>query len=320
MVTKSTGENGEKDGAKFVRAAAVPMLGAGVEVADKPVALDQHIAVAADDIAKAIAEAGKSGGLQTRDFGIATTLHGLWIKDGTESRYETSIMSANQLYTVVADYHSQGFRPIDVMGSGRLFEPWSVAFGPRRDVGYYWQTTANDQEFIAKDMDLFRAGFRMTSFNRRHNNFNTTWVWTGSSAAQFGRWDMDWFGLLSWDRYYQSQGLRIVAIDRYGDQGMSYAAVWQPGEGEQIIEAPGGFNTYLGQPAKLLVYKYDRQGLEIRAMGHNGFAVAAYRPKQGNYHQEWTYNTASSFRSYDQSCSNDGYRLSFLSHAPWQIG
>lgn len=322
MVGKTVGGKGGKTAprTKFVRSDARPMLGVGTDTTDKR-SLDQHVAAAAADIAEAIAQAKKDGGFQTRDYGIASTLHGLWIKDGSESHYETNLMNTNQLYAVVSDYHNRGFRPIDVMGSGRFMEPWSVAFAPRRDTGYYWQVGTNDADFKAKDMELFNAGFRVNSFNIRRGAFNATWGWTGAKTEfQVTRWNMDWFGLLAWDQHFKSEGHRIETVDRYGDGGTLYAATWRPGEGEQILEAPGGLNTYFGQPDKFLVHKYERQGLEVHAMGHNGYAVAAYRLKRGNYHQEWTYNTASAFKGYDASCRQDGYRMSFLSHAPWQIG
>ena len=55
-------------------------------------------------------------------------------------------------------------------------------------------------------------------------------------------------------------------------------------------------------------------------MGHNGYPVAAYRPKPYAAKQEWMYVSRSQFTAYDASCRADGYRLSFLSHASWQFG
>ncbi|WP_240233535.1 hypothetical protein [Devosia lacusdianchii] len=307
-------------GGKLSRADMQPMLGTGTEAKGTITAeqLERHVEAAAADIAQAVADA-KDHAMQPRSFGVATALHGLWIKDDGDTHFYTNIASYEQLAALIAGRSELKYRPIDLMGSGRLLEPWSVVFAPMR-AGYYWQITSSEQEFIAKDTELFHAGFRVTSFNRRHGNFNATWTWTGDTGAQYSRWSMDWFGLLSWNRYYRDLGLRIVAIDRYGASGDSYAATWQPGDGEQIIEAPGGTNVYFGQPAKFLVHKYERQGLEVRAMGHNGHAVAAYRPKRGNYRQEWTYNTLAGFTIYNASCAQDGYRLSFLSHATWQTG
>jgi hypothetical protein len=314
--TRSMAKPGPDSG--FARDDIVPMLGIGVET-DCPVSLESHIASAAADIKKTLAETAKAGGFKTRDYGVATTLHGLWIKDGSESRYETNILNMDQLHSVVANYHNQGFRPIDLLGSGRLFEPWSVVFGPRHNLGYYWYPNADENGFRQKDMELFEAGFRITSFNRRNGNFNGTWG-PGDGGAQWIRWDMDWFALQAWDSHFKSEGLRIATIDRYGSGGTLYAAAWRPGSGEQIIEAPGGINTYFGQPQNFNVFKYKDRGLEVHAMGHNGFAVAAYRPKVGSYKQQWIYLPPSDFREFDESCRRDGFRMTFLSHAAWQIG
>lgn len=281
--------------------------------------LEEQISVAAAGIAAEIAGLEKQGGMVSRNFGIASTLHGLWIHDGTESRYETNIYDYDGLHAAIGRLHGQGFAPIDLVGSTRLFEPWTVAFGPLPRGGHYWLTTPDENEFKAKDMELFHAGFRLTSFNRRHGAFNVTWA-GGMGGAQWVKWDLDYFGLLMWNRHYENEGLRIGAIERYGDGGNRYAAVWQPGGGEQIIEAPGGLNVYFGQPSTFLVYKYERQGLRVHAMGHSGYPIAAFRPTNSPHRQGWTYDAAAPFRQADEGCRQAGYRLSFVSHAMWQFG
>lgn len=102
--------------------------------------------------------------------------------------------------------------------------------------------------------------------------------------------------------------------------GNLYAACWAPGDGEQIPEAPGGLNVYFGQPRDFLVYKYENRGLHVHAMGHNGYAVAVYRPKPYRETRGWYIGPAAQFGLRDATYRRDGYRLSFISHASWQIG
>jgi len=252
------------------------------------------------------------------NFGIATLLYGMWVKDGLETRYTTNIPTFDQLETVLRDYDAQRLAPIDFMGSGQLFEPWTALVGPKPPA-YYWLSTTNADDFRGKDMELFASGFRIVSFNRRHSSFNA--IWRGNrGGAQWIRWDMSWFDLLSWDAHFQAEGLRIVAIDRYGDSGSLYAAVWQPGEGAQIIEAPGGLNVYLGQPARLNVYRYRDRGLHVRAMGHNGYPAVVFRPTESQAEPVWYAAPPSYFKSRDDYLREQGYRLDTVSHASWQFG
>ena len=298
-----------------------PWLGVGMETDQAITAeeFERHVDAAAAELGDGLASL-KDGEMQARNYGYASTLHGLWIKDGSKTVYQSNIQTFQDLASIVGRQHENGMRPIDLMGSGRFFEPWSVVFTPRGDTGYYWQVTSSDREFDAKNNELFHAGFRIVSLNRRHGNFNATWVWKGDVGEQPIVWDIDWFSLKVRTKQLRDRGFRISTIDRYGTAGSLYCATWERGEGEQILEAAGGLNTYFGEPAKLIIHKYERDGLEVRAMGHNGHAAVVYRPKVGNYHQEWTYNSVPQFASYNASCDQDGYRLTFLSHATWQTG
>lgn len=295
----------------------MPLFGVErVEPVDAKALRDQVAAAAASIRSVLDAEQGKDA--SPLSFGIATALYGMWVKDGRESRYTTNIQTFGQLEAVVGDYHQQGFAPIDLMGSGRLFEPWTVLVAPRPSA-YYWMSTSSADDFRSKDMELFAAGFRIVSFNRRHGQFNATWH-GDRGGTQWVRWDMSYLDLLGWDAHFRSQNLRIAAIDRYGEGGALYAAVWQPGDGEQIIEAAGGQNIYFGQPAHLNVYRYREQGLHVRAMGHNGYPAVVFRPTDSQEAPEWFATSASGFGENDDWMRARGFRLDIVSHASWQFG
>lgn len=291
----------------------------GIEVEDNIDAstLERHVEATTASIRSALAD-DQANAAVPYSFGIATLLYGMWVKDGIETRYTTNIQTFDQLETVLRDYDAQALAPIDFMGSGQLFEPWTALVGPKPPA-YYWLSTTNAEDFRSKDMELFADGFRIISFNRRHGSFNA--IWRGNrGGAQWIRWDMSWFDLFSWDAHFQAQGLRIAAIDRYGDGGALYAAVWQPGDGPQIIEAAGGLNVYFGQPARLNVYRYRDRGLHVRAMGHNGYPAVVFRPTESRAEPIWYAAPPSYFKSRDEYLRGQGYRLDTVSHASWQFG
>ncbi|MBS7696217.1 MULTISPECIES: hypothetical protein [unclassified Chelatococcus] len=281
--------------------------------------LEHEIKAAAASIRSVLDENGAKGAVPF-NFGIATALYGMWVKDGQESQYTTHLQTFDQFGSVVQDYEAQGFAPIDFMGSGRMFEPWTVLVAPKPRAGYYVLSTTNADDFCKKDTELFESGFRIVSFNYRHGrSFNATWR-GGGGGAQWIHWDMSYFDLLSWNAHYRSEGLRIAAIDRYGNGGALYAAVWQPGDGEQIIEAPGGQNIYFGQPARLNVYRYRNRGLHVRAMGHNGYPIVVFRPTDSQAAPEWFASSPSNFKARNDWMREQGFRLDTVGHASWQFG
>lgn len=280
--------------------------------------LEKHIAEAAKAIGEQLAGARPTWAPKMLFSGVASSLHGLWNMDGPQSRYQTNIADVPALHAALANWDNQRWSPTDLVPPGNFFEPWSIVLGQKPNTGLYTMSTGNQGEFIAKDMELFNAGFRMISFNRRGGFYTACWR-GGQSGAQWAKWDLDFLQLLSWDRYYKSQGLRIVAVDRYGSYGNRYAAVWRPGTGEQILEAPGGANYLFGQPNDFLVYRYEDRGLHIAAMGHNGYPVAAYRPNTTGRRQGWTYTSVSDFKNADDYYRGQRYRLNFISHATWNF-
>ncbi|MGC4025657.1 MAG: hypothetical protein QM744_11205 [Mesorhizobium sp.] len=178
-------------------------------------------------------------------------LFGMWVEDTRAGRFETNVHTFEQLQHVIAQNAQDGFHPVDIFGSGRFFEPWSVAFIHNEAPGNVWQITADAGAFKRRHEDMLRQGYRLASFNRRHRNFNAVWE-PGMTRAQPVAWNMGWSELMSLDRRQRDRGLRIAAVDRYGPSGAHYAAVWEPGEGDQMIEAPGGLNA--GVPTVYVKY------------------------------------------------------------------
>lgn len=292
-----------------------PMFGLDAVSLDAE-ALERYADAAAADI-ESFASAAEHGEVTPRNLGIATMLHGLWTHQEGASDFRTNIVTRPALGNHINAMRDGGFSPIDIVGSDRLLEPWTAAFHryPPRDSD--WIATPSEREFIDKDMALFNTGYRINSFNRRHGFFNATWE--RGNGTQWIRWDMNYISLLTWNKRYRDEGLSIVAIDRYGAGGNLYAAAWRPGRGEQIIEAPGGINTIIGQPHRLIIHKYEGRGLQVRAMGHSGYPIAVWRPASSSVRQGWYYGPPSHFRERDRYYRNRGYRLSAMSHVDWQF-
>ncbi|WP_137113842.1 MULTISPECIES: hypothetical protein [Mesorhizobium] len=243
-------------------------------------------------------------------------LFGMWVEDTRAGRFETNVHTFEQLQHVIAQHAQDGFHPVDIFGSGRFFEPWSVAFVQNEAPGNVWQITADAGAFKRRHEDMLRQGYRLASLNRRHRNFNAVWE-PGMTRAQPVAWNMGWSELMSLDRRQRERGLRIAAVDRYGPSGAHYAAVWEPGEGDQMIEAPGGLNA--GMPASMatMVDRYTDASLFVQAIGHNEHAVVAYRSDAPLAKRRFACLPIARFRAYDQICRNGGYRLASISHANW---
>ncbi|MCO5065888.1 MAG: hypothetical protein M9924_15935 [Rhizobiaceae bacterium] len=244
-------------------------------------------------------------------------LLGTWIEDAREGRFETDVRTFEQLQDIIARYAQDGFRPSDIFGSGRFFEPWSVAFVKDEAPGNVWQVTADASAFKRRHEDMLRQGYRLASFNRRHRNFNAVWEPVSTPHPQPVAWNMGWAELVTLDKRQRERGLRIASIDRYGPSGAHYAAVWEPGEGEQLIEAPGGLNVGIAPSIAAMVDRYADAGLSVQSIGHNEHAVVAYRSDASPARRRFVCLPLARFRAYDQICRNGGYRLASVSHASW---
>jgi hypothetical protein len=240
----------------------------------------------------------------------------MWVEDARPGRFETNVHTFEQLQYIIAKYAQESFRPADIFGSGRFFEPWSIAFVQDEAPGNVWQITADAGAFKRRHEDMLRQGYRLVSFNRRHRNFNAVWE-PVAAVAQPVAWNMGWAELMSLDGKQRDRGLRIASIDRYGPSGAHYAAVWEPGEGEQVIEAPGGLNAGISPSVVTMVDRYADAGLFIQSVGHNEHAVVAYRSDAMLAKRRFVCLPLARFRAYDQICRNGGYRLAAISHAIW---
>lgn len=243
-------------------------------------------------------------------------LYGMWVDDGRPGRFETNIHTFEQLQHVIAQHAQDGFYPADIFGSGRFFEPWSVAFVGGEAPGNVWHVTADASAFKRRHEDMLRQGYRLASFSRRHRNFNAVWE-PRSTPAQPVAWNMGWSELMSLDRQQRDRGLRIATLDRYGPSGAHYAAVWEPGDGEQMIEAPGGLNAGMPSPLASAVDRYADAGLFVQAIGHNEHMVVAYRSDATLATRRFACLPPARFRAYEQNSRTAGYRLAAISHAGW---
>ncbi|MBX3596326.1 MAG: hypothetical protein KF874_02035 [Rhizobiaceae bacterium] len=230
--------------------------------------------------------------------------------------FETDIHTFEDLQSVISNYAAQGFQPIDIFGSGRFFEPWSIAFVEGTGPDNVWQVTADADAFKRRHEELLRSGYRLVSFNRRHRNFNAVWE-NKPVSSQPVAWNMGWAELMTLDRRQRDRGLRIVNLDRYGPSGAHYAAVWEPGSGEQMIEAPGGLNPGVNTSIASLVGRYQDAGLFVQALGHNEYPIAAYRSDPALSARKFAYLPTERFRAFDENCRKEGYRLAAISHADW---
>lgn len=244
------------------------------------------------------------------------SLYGMWVEDVRPGRFETNIQTFEQLQQVIEKQSEEGFCPADIFGSGRFFEPWSIAFTRSDALGTVWQVTADAGAFKRRHEEMLRQGYKLAAFNRRHRNFNAVWE-PSAIRAQPVAWNMGWSELLALDKRQRERGLRISSVDRYGPSGAHYAAVWEPGDGEQMIEAPGGMNAGIPASISMMVDRYADAGLFVQAFGHNEHAVVAYRSDVTLAKRRFACLPIARFRAYDQICLNGGYRLATISHANW---
>ena len=255
-----------------------------------------------------------SGREQGVDAGVS--LFGVWVEDDRQSRFESNVLTFEELQHIIAGHAQDGFRPADIFGSGRFFEPWSIAFVQDEAPGNVWHITADASAFKRRHEDMLRQGYRLVSFNRRHRNFNAVWEPVAINVQPVA-WNMGWSELVSLDRRQRDRGLRIALIDRYGPSGAHYAAVWEPGDGEQLIEAPGGLNAGIAPSVLTMIDRYADAGMFVQCIGHNEHAVMAYRSDAALAKRRFACLPLARFRAYDQICCNNGYRLAAISHAGW---